>query len=302
MIYDGTEIFNNGIHNYNLKTFTWKLIDICNQRCEYCNEGFGSDKFRPKSSFFQTESQINSYKSVLKILRLKSIGNFEVDLIGGEPTLHPYIYDIIEHLTVIDNCKEISVLTNLKKSFSFYEKFNDIKYNKLLLCPSIHFDYYTPDLLIKCIEINKFEHTKILPIIMLHDNEKHWNNMEIFINTLIQHDVPYTISFINSCYDYTVNYTKNFYLKFNKFIMRDDNKYAFNNTLLLDKYDIYLNKLNTFKGWKCKPLRYIIKHTGEIINACTEKPMSFIDADKFVTCPNTECNCDIQWNYEKYKI
>jgi hypothetical protein len=40
----------------------------------------------------------------------------------------------------------------------------------------------------------------------------------------------------------------------------------------------------------------------KLINACTGQPMSFIDTDKFVTCPHTECNCDIQWNYEKYKI
>lgn len=123
-----------------------------------------------------------------------------------------------------------------------------------------------------------------------------------FNTTLINHNIQYTISFINSCFDYTTNYTSEFYSRFNKFIVVDTNKYLFNDNLLLNKYDIHLNKLNMFKRWKCKPLRYIIniKHTGEIINACTEKQMSFVNSEQFVTCPQDECGCDIQWNYEKY--
>lgn len=301
MIYNGETIVNCGIKNYSLKTFTWKLIDVCNQKCAYCVEGFGSDEFRPKSSFFKDESQINSFNTVLKILKLKSLGDFEVDIIGGEPTLHPHIYEIIETLNKIPNCKETSVLTNLKKPFSFFEKFNDEKYNKLLFCPSIHFEYYSPELLDKCIKINNFKHTKIIPIVMLHDNPKHWNNMETFISGLIEHNIEYTISFINSYYDYIVNYTPEFYSRFNKFFTYDDNEYLFNDKLLLDKYDIHSNQLMNFTGWRCKPRRYVIKHTGEISNACTGKPLSFIDNDSFITCGVNKCECDTQWNYEKYK-
>ena len=302
MKYNDVSIVSCGIKNYSFRTFAWKLIDVCNQQCTYCNEGFGSEQFRPKSSFFSNESEINSYKNVLKILKLRSLGKFEVDIIGGEPTLHPHMYDILQNINSIDNCKEISLLTNLKKPLSFFQEINSESYNKLVICPSIHFEYYSPNLLDKCIALSKFKHIKVTPIIMLHSDEKHWDNMEYFITELMKYNIQYTISFINSCYDYKVNYTEQFYLRFNKFIVNDDNKYLFNDSLVLDKNDIHLNRLNTFRGWKCKPLRYIIKHTGEIINACTEKPMSFIDTDKFVACPNIECNCDIQWNYEKYKI
>jgi organic radical activating enzyme len=301
MTYNGENIVSCGIKNYNFKTFTWKLIDVCNQQCSYCNEGFGSEQFRPKSSFFKDEKQLTSYKNVLKILKLRSIGKFEVDIIGGEPTLHPNIYDILFNINSIENCKEISLLTNFKKPLSFFEKFNDEKYNKLLFCPSIHFEYYTPELLDKCIKINNFKYTKIIPIVMLHDNPKYWDNMEIFINGLIEYNVEYTISFINSCYDYIVNYTPEFYSRFNKFFTYDDNKYLFNDKLLLDKYDIHSNQLMNFTGWRCKPRRYVIKHTGEISNACTGKSLSFINNDSFITCGVDKCGCDIQWNYEKYK-
>jgi organic radical activating enzyme len=211
MTYNGEKIVRAGIRNFNFKTFTWNLIDVCNQQCAYCNEGFGSEQFRPKSSFFKNQSQLDSYKTVLKILKLKSIGSFEVDIIGGEPTLHPHIHEIIEKVNSIENCKEISLLTNFKKSFSFYEKFDSQLYNKLLICPSIHFDYYTQELLEKCVSASKFKHIKIIPIIMLHDNKKHWDNMEKFITCLVENDIDYNISFLNSCYDYVVNYTDEFY-------------------------------------------------------------------------------------------
>jgi organic radical activating enzyme len=300
MTYDGEKIVRAGIRNFNFKTFTWNLIDVCNQRCAYCNEGFGSDQFRPKSSFFKNQSQIDSYKTVLKILKLKSIGPFEVDIIGGEPTLHPHIYEIIEEVNSIENCKEISLLTNFKKPFSFYEKFDNELYNKLLICPSIHFDYYTQELLEKCVSASKFKHIKIIPIIMLHDNMSHWDNMEKFITALIENNIDYNISFLNSCYDYVVNYSDEFYSRFTKYFVHDDNEYLFNDKLLLTKYDIHSSSLNTFGDWSCKPLRYIVKHTGEILNACTKSRMSFLDEQPFVKCPHNECNCNVQWNYEKY--
>lgn len=301
MTYNDEKIIKGGIKNYSLKTFSWKLIDVCNQKCTYCCEGFGSDQFRPKSSFLKNESEINAYKNVLKILKIRSLGEFELDIIGGEPTLHPYIYDIIKESNAISNCKEISLLTNLKKPFEFYEKFDSKLYNKLLICPSIHFEYYTQELLDKCINIHKFKHTKIIPIIMLHDNPKHWDHMELFLCSLVEHKIPYTISFINSCYDYTVNYTSEFYFRFDKFFVGDDNKYLFNDNLLLSKYDIHSNNIMSFKGWSCRALRYIIQHTGEIINACTKTRINFIDNNSFVTCPQNTCSCNIQWNYEKYK-
>ena len=301
MTYNAETIVSCGIKNYSLKTFTWKLIDVCNQRCAYCNEGFGSDQFRPQSSFFSTPSQVNSYVNILKILKLKTIGKFEVDIIGGEPTLHPHIYEILSKLNGISNCEEISLLTNLKKPLSFFQKFNSKQYDKLLICPSIHFDYYTPELLEKCIKINEFKHTQIIPIIMLHDDIKHWDNMENFIVSLIERNIKYTISFINSCYDYTVNYTPEFYSRFSKFFVFDDNQYIFNDNLLLKKYDIHANELNKFKGWKCKPLRYIIDHIGEISNACTGTRLNYIKGDSFVNCPLNMCACDVHWNYEKYK-
>lgn len=301
MQYNGELIETCGIKNYNFKTFTWKLIDVCNQRCTYCNEGFGSDQFRPKSSFFSDESQIFAYHNVLKILKLRSLGEFEVDIIGGEPTLHPHICDILNKINAISNCKEISLLTNLKKPIDFFKQLDQKSYDKLLICPSIHFEYYSEELLSKCIEINEFKHIKMIPIVMLHDNQKYWDHMQNFLEGLIENDVEYNISFINSCYDYSVNYSSDFYERFSRYFTHDENRYIFNDRLLLDKYDIHKNDLVKFKGWSCRPLRYVISHSGEISNACTKQRIDFLNSKSFVSCPLDSCDCNVHWNYEKYK-
>ena len=70
------DIIEAGNKDYNIKTFTWHLIDVCNQACTYCNEGFGTDETRPKSSFFKNNQQNQSYKNVLKRLKIKTLGKY----------------------------------------------------------------------------------------------------------------------------------------------------------------------------------------------------------------------------------
>jgi hypothetical protein len=42
-------------------------------------------------------------------------------------------------------------------------------------------------------------------------------------------------------------------------------------------------------------------YNGEIINACTNARLNFLDNNSFVSCPQNVCDCDVQWNYEKYE-
>ena len=305
MKYNNLNLVKAGIKNYNIKTFSWHLVDVCNQACSYCNEGFGSDKYRPKSTFFKNKSQLESYKSVLKRLKLKSLGKFEVDLLGGEPTLHTNLFEIIEKLNLINNCIEISLLTNLKKEFSYYEKFNNKKYNKLLLCPSIHMDYYNKETLYKLIKLSKLKHLKLIPIIMIHDNKKYYNTIKNLLNILINENIKFTTSFLFDCYDYKVNYNKKFLDEMNVFTDKDVNRYVFESDkgkkINLNKHSVYNKKLTTFKGWKCTPLRYKINHFGGIFNVCSNKPLPLTNKNECIECPHTSCLCDIQWNYDKEK-
>tara|TARA_A100000171_G_scaffold53055_2_gene75934 strand:- start:2986 stop:3903 length:918 start_codon:yes stop_codon:yes gene_type:complete len=305
MKYQNEEIIKAGVKDYNLKTFSWYLIDVCNQACKYCGEGYGSYIHRPKSTFFKNDIQKKSYKNVLKLLKIKNKDKFDVDILGGEPTLHPDIYEIIETLCSFKNSREISLITNLKKSYEYFKEFDKPEMNKLLICPSIHMDYYNDNLLKKIIDISKFKNIKFIPIVMVHDNPKFYSKIIELINILTNEKIEFTVSFLTSECGYKVNYEKNFFKKIKPLTERDNNRYNFEtkkNNYSLTKHDIYDNNFYNFKGWKCKPLRYKINHFGAIYNACTGQPLSFISKEKCVECPLTQCGCDIQWNYEKSKV
>ena len=303
MKYKNSNIVKAGIKNYNIKTFSWHLVDVCSQACSYCNEGFGSDIYRPKSTFFKDKKQSESYKQVLKRLKIKSLGKFEVDLLGGEPTLHSNLLEIVESLNSINNCTEISLITNLKKSFSYYEKFNNKKYNKLLLCPSIHMDYYNDALLDKLIKLNKLKHFKLLPIIMIHDNKKYYSTIKTLLDTLMEEDIDFTVSFLFDSCGYEVNYDSNFLNEMDNYADKDDNRYIFQTDtgekINLNTHSVYNKKLTNFKGWKCTPLRYKINHFGGIFNACSNKPLPMIGKSECIECPHTSCLCNIQWKFDK---
>lgn len=65
----------------------WLVCESCNLDCIYC---FANDKMRKK------ENKMSILKTVEHILKLKTM---VIGITGGEPTLNPYLYDIIDKLT-----------------------------------------------------------------------------------------------------------------------------------------------------------------------------------------------------------
>ena len=306
MKYKGKEIIGAGLKGFSRKTFSWKIINVCNQRCSYCYEGYGSKDTIPNSTFFKDNSQQNHYLNILTILKLKTIGTFEVDLIGGEPTLHPHLFNIIQDLTSNKNCYEISLITNLSKPLSYFKRLDDLKSEKLIICPSLHFDYYSDELIQKCIDINNFEYIDIVPIVMIHDDIKHHSNIMKTLKTFKENNVEFSISFLSSVHKYVVDYNADAIKDIEQFASDSSSKFTFNveglGNVKLNSHDVHENKLTKFKGWDCRPQRYIIEHNGGIVNACTGKKMPFFGQCEKVTCPKSDCNCSVQWYYEKSKV
>lgn len=307
MKYKGKDVIEAGIKGFNKKTFSWNLIDVCNQKCSYCYEGYGHNATRPKSTFFKDIKQQNNYLDTLTILRLKTIGTFDVDIIGGEPTLHPHLLNILQELTENKNCDDISLITNLSKPIKYFKTINDLKSDKLIICPSLHFEYYSDELIQKCVDINEFENITIIPIIMVHDDIKHYNNIIKTLKIFKEKGIKYTISFLSSVPYYDINYNTDYVKKIEKFASNDVLKFNFKisgkkDDTELTRYDIHQHKLVHFRGWRCKPQRYIIEPNGSIINACTGKKMPFFGQCETVICDLNRCSCSVQWFYEKKKI
>lgn len=87
-------------------SINWDTLLVCNQKCSYCYA-------RPSHLWGKIQSK-EVAEDVIKSIA-KSRNTFKICLLGGEPTLHPRIWKIIEELQGLDNVKYIELFTNSKK-------------------------------------------------------------------------------------------------------------------------------------------------------------------------------------------
>ena len=291
------EIVNAGQVNYEQLHFGWFLVDWCNYKCTYC-----SVANRLRESYSKEESH-SKYKLVLE--RLDRIDNsFDMDIYGGEPTLHPNFNEILERLSNNKFCRTIEVKTNLSRSVDFYR--NMFAHDKISISASYHFEYHSQSFIDKCIALkeNNFSCHISMP-----DRQEHWDTALALIDTFEQHSVRYDCNILFSTAAYQTNYTSEFYQIF-KHALKDTGPhypYQFINGTSSDLsvYQIKQQGLDNFNNYKCTALMYEINTEGEIKNMCTGKVLPLLfkkeDTHKTVKCPLTSCSCDVMFNFYKEK-
>ena len=138
------QVVNAGIKGYDHLHFGWFMVDWCNYNCSYCST---AELMR------ETYSKIDSNgKHKLVIERLKRMeGAFNIDLYGGEPTLHPDFDEILSALVKIDNCKAVEIKTNLSRSLAFYQRIQP--HDKVKVSASYHPEYHSQAFIDKCIAL-----------------------------------------------------------------------------------------------------------------------------------------------------
>lgn len=290
-------ILNSGINNYATLHFEWYLVDFCNYKCSYCN---AIDK---NVTTFSKETSPSKYKLVLQRLRMLKVA-FEVDLYGGEPTLHPDFLFILDELSNMPNCKLVEIKTNLSRPLHFLKQI--FKHPKIKLAASYHAEYYSEEFLKKCIALhdkNFYCHVN------LSDKPNAW---EKILNVLTEFDnngVKYDLNILLSTSDYTVQYNDEFYRLFGDKIknITDKNTYRFKyvngETKHFSAFTAYKEDLVKFNGYKCQALLYDIDSDGSIVNCCTKKPLPFIVDESifnsFSVCPSQRCHADMMLNFYK---
>jgi organic radical activating enzyme len=330
MKYKDQEVIAGGIKDYNNITFSWSLIDVCQFKCEYCYEGFGNPEHPVHSSnFLKDNKRLNVWNDVLARIEMLSHVHesfpITVHLLGGEPTLHPDIYIIIKKLCSIKNLQRVSLITNLAKSFSFFSQFNSKEFEKLYIHASIHFQYFKPEALSKCVQLYRLDHINIKPCLILHDDEKYWPRMLTCFQTCIDEGVDYTCLWLFSAHGYVPSLNNKFYEVFQQYIdnasegtpayPRGDPEWSFTTNkgkITLNQREVRQNNLNKFKGWSCRALHYNIEFNGDFTHSCTEEKFPLeatsvtilSDArsrvDKAIMCPCDECFIHL-WDHERIK-
>lgn len=312
------DIKEAGDKDYNLIKFSWNLIDICQYRCSYCYAmNFNLNTFKKKPHLIKVwKNTIKSLKSMVKT-------PYTIEIVGGEPTLHPDIEDIISEAVKDKYCIRVDLITNLAKPYNFYKKLDTKKNNKLTIEASYHPEYCGDKYIQKVIDLNNnLENISIFPSINLPDNKKHWKQTKDLIDKFKENGVSINVNFLQSVSSGVIGswdpkYTNDFWEYFHDYINPDKRieinygkdggiknaitylkehaneitkkiKYIDNKKrqFILTEADVNKYKLNKFKGWNCRSLMYIINMDGTIENACTGEsiPITKINKKNLTKC------------------
>jgi len=298
-----SDIKECGDPNNSLVTFAWDLTTQCQYRCTYCYaHSMLTQKFDPKLH--------NIYKTVFSKLKLAKLNNFCIELLGGEPTLHPHFYEIISECFSLKNCKNIMVVTNLARPINFYKKFNIQQFNGLQFDVSFHPEYIKniDHWCYKLKQLNDCKYFSTMVNINLVDDDKYIELYKTLIEYCISNSIEIGLNILFSIDNYVSKYSiefLNMFKKYDLYITSYKNKIKFvdklDNTFLYTHSDIYLNKLNLFKGFNCRPKLWKISVTGEIINVCTGKYLNITgtNINECVQCPQNVCNIEVAHEFHK---
>lgn len=302
-------------------TFLWNLIDVCNYKCSYCNAPHGRNY-----SDFKEFSKIkrDCWKNVLKRLSVNAVGQYEMQIFGGEPSLHPDFNSILTQLTRDKKCNSIEIFTNLSKSVNFYgEACND---ERITYIPAYHTEHYSDLFLKKIVMLNSDRYNfKIEPVINLSPHKKDWPVIMNLIDVCKENQIRFRLNFLHSepKVNYVSKYTDEFWKYFDT-VLRDewssltrvpgtgqvtesvhiskdpcetrdllsrgipiDVVYEDGTSDKIDENKIISDKLNKFKGWSCRAKMYYIDLDGSIRNYCTGTPLPVFITKQELSCYKT---------------
>ena len=120
-------------HDPKILYFDLRLGNLCNLKCRMCWPHFSSQIYKEQVQFNLKNEKVwyNSLEEILpwwenkkfwKNLKDLLIDNIELNFVGGEPSLHEDMYDILQYLCEKDIAKSVSLkittnLTNLQERF-----------------------------------------------------------------------------------------------------------------------------------------------------------------------------------------
>lgn len=272
------------------------IIDKCGYKCDYCYNVFprtGQIIDLNKLKLF-IDQLINVYKKELYL-----------DLIGGEVTDHPDIFNFIK------NCPKninLTLYSNFSKDISIYKQFIS-KGCKLILTYHPHID---PDKFInKFAQFDKSDYNYIvsLPIMYRH----RFTERSIYVFDEIKKRFPDFKALDFSLLDSNNNFNDNEYTKeeLNIFNSRSSQseirdtviEYNDGSQYIANDNYFFANRKNlNFKFWKCNAgLDYLYVHFDGTVHPCDEndgiilyninKGGKFIFPAKPLICPRHNCPC-----------
>ena len=240
------------------------LLTQCNQECSYC-----VFHCSPKKHEFVSDDVLNALAK--KIVEYKK--PVDLTLLGGEPTLHPRLKEIVDRYATLPNVSSITIHTNGRKSLK------GIINKKLTLIFSVHPEYYNhAKVIIKHIqEVREEVNTEVKVLYHpLFINEIHFLEKALKENNIPFYRDP-VIGFEENQQDFDC----------------EDTCFNVNGRSLTLKY-IASNKLNRFRDWMCLVHSVRVDIDGKVTYTCTGNSENVLDKNfklqkQLILCTRDDC-------------
>lgn len=128
----------------------WDLTKLCNYRCSYCFN-YGKGKTPPPLPFSTLEQLRVAVDNIASLNRPW----YDVTLSGGEPTVHPHIFDLISmlHETLGERLNRILIITNGSRNKDLYKNLAVLsKSANIRMLISLHTDHVEMNHILELIE------------------------------------------------------------------------------------------------------------------------------------------------------
>lgn len=318
------DVISAGVLDYNIIDYSWSVTHRCQYECDYC---YAWNYIHQDISL----DYLTSWKSVVKKLSLNRSPTFNIELVGGEPTLHPELLDIVKQLTDIKKCNRVEIITNLAKPSSYYSMFDELGTDKIQINASYHPKYHTDKFLDKCNLLSGLNNVVFYVNINIMFERDMWDVTASTMIYLKQHGIDYGLNLLHRTERYsgfshnntgdTINNPGDIVNEFLNYVDAKyqlvpgtcipeglDNRAPYTTTsgdVVISELDIRHKGLDKFyNNFTCTPTMWNISHDGVFTNACTRAKLDplFRNITSRVTCPvETGCECDVMLLYPKVK-
>jgi MoaA/NifB/PqqE/SkfB family radical SAM enzyme len=268
----------------------WDLLTVCQLNCSYC---YARNEY---GDAWGKLSKREIVDGVLESLRRCSL-SFNLGLLGGEPTLSPHYYHVLDSLQDMPQYNRVYVVTNAERDLTKHPEYKGLAFL---------FSYHPAD----CTDVNKFlsnlkfVHNKGWQVkvnVMLHHGREYWPKIKHMIDVCDSMGIKVHPHFIYGKNVHTLfHYRKDFWDYF-AFLKDRERELMYDNDLKND-FEIFSERLTNFQGWNCYNNNYEVNVEGEVIKFCLDqRRTSLLDNPDFfksitstvpMVCPHSACNCD----------
>jgi hypothetical protein len=270
----------------------WDTLTICQLNCTYC---YARNTYGKEWGKLSSKETIDG---VIEALNRSSLP-FNLGLLGGEPTLGPHYYYVLDEISKLEKFKWVYVVTNAEKDFTSHPHYDKVAFL---------FSYHPAD----CTNRDRFVDNMKLMIsrgypckinVILHHGKQYWPLIKEMFD--ICANIPGLKVHPHFLYgnkmDKLFNYRKDFWEYFS-FLKEFERDLQYDDDVFND-YEVYSQKLTDFYGWDCYNNNYEVDVRGNVVQFCMNElggisllkdPNFFKRLEKTIpiTCPHKQCNCD----------